>query len=322
MRRSDRGISTVVDVSMALLLISASVVMLAVYINDEETARDHEAARADQTAELLSSTTVNVTYSLDSLSGPEWRQAKNDVLQTRTDFSSGDYSRTTHGTSAALLAEAAVSKATIDGQRFTREGADFVDATSGNVRVVLGNTGVDAYVRAVWRPYEKSDIEGTVSVGNRPPGDEDVSSSTLVVPSGMPPIEDERVREVYLNAGYDGLATVIANRVVEGYFPPVSTQHALESNGINRALAVYRYRRAETVLGFNGYRTTDVPLLTSSVISSSGANARAANSRITASLARNIEANLRDEYGDDVTADELANDVSTGDVRIVVQTWT
>ncbi|MFC7196643.1 hypothetical protein ACFQL4_21690 [Halosimplex aquaticum] len=166
--RRSRGVSTVVDVTFALLLVSASIGVLAITLTDDEPA--HDPVQADRTAETLAAATKSVNYSVESVNGePEFT---NDGY---------DFERSTHGTLTGLLADAAVTNASFpDGggstayapdssTYLTKVGDDFEVAVDGAVRQALTSAGGDAHVVAVWRPYRDSDIEGRVEAGAEPP---------------------------------------------------------------------------------------------------------------------------------------------------------
>jgi len=60
---ADRAVSTVMDVAMALLLISASVLLIGIHLHNSGDKFDEN--RADRTAELLGESTISVQYSLE-----------------------------------------------------------------------------------------------------------------------------------------------------------------------------------------------------------------------------------------------------------------
>ncbi len=308
------------DVTFALLLVSASVAVLAVSLTDDEPA--HDPMQADRTAETLAAATRTVEYTLDPVRG-----------EPHFSDDGYDYERSTHGTLTGLLADAAVTNAVFpdgndadaydpDGPRYlTKAGRDFETAVDGAVRDALTSVGRDAHVVALWTPYTDSAIRGRTEAGADLPAGVDTSTATLVVPSKLPPVDDAALERAFRIDGYSGVSEVIAGAVVEGYFPPGETQLALERNGLGRALVVYRYQRMAEIVDRPAFDTT--PSIGGSVdrpVSRTQADATAANEDLRGGLAAMIEAELRHEYPS-ADAERIASAVSVGEVRITVTTW-
>lgn len=318
--RPDRAISTVVDVTFALLLVSASIGVLAVALTDDEPA--HDPMQADRTAETLASTTRTVEYTLHPVDG-----------ESHFAGSGYDYERSTHGTLTGLLADAAVTNAEFpdggdadqyapdDDTYLTKAGRDFGRAVDGAVREALTSAGGDAHVVAVWTPYTDSAIRGRMVAGADLPAGVDTSTATLVVPSKLPALDEAEVERAYRVDEHAGVAELVAAAVVEGYFPTGETQLALERDGLGRALAVYRYQRMAEVVDHPDFET-DPALATTDPhpVSRTQADAAAANAELQADLAATIREELQREFpGAD--AERIASAVSVGEVRITVTTW-
>lgn len=318
-----RGISTVVDVTFALLLVSASIGVLAVAITDDEPA--HDPIQADRTAETLAATTKSVTYSVEPVNGePEFT---NDGY---------DFERSTHGTLTGLLADAAVTNATFpDGggstayapdslTYLTKAGDDFEVAVDGAVREALTSAGGDAHVVAVWKPYRDSDIGGRVEAGADPPVGADTSTATMTVPSKMPPLDEADIERAFRLDQYSGVSRLIAGAIVEGYFPPTETQLALEGDGLERALTVYRYQRMAKLVDHGGFSTDpSIGGSTDRPVSQTQADAATANSQLQSHLQSMIYQELTAKYPSPSSADPetIASAVSVGEVKITVTTW-
>ncbi|MFC4549912.1 hypothetical protein ACFO3H_06315, partial [Halorussus sp. GCM10023401] len=145
-----RATSTVLDVALCLLFVTASVVTLVGAPSEREPSRD----TAETTAGVVATSTANVTYAL----GDERRP------------------RTVHDTLAGLLATAAVTNATVEGHQrglfphsggFRRAVARTV-AASLRRTAIRGATGRDdlrAQVVARWEPYWGSALRGRVTAG-------------------------------------------------------------------------------------------------------------------------------------------------------------
>lgn len=314
-----RGISTAVDVALFLLLVSAAVTMLVYGLEGEED----DCADPERIAETLAATTTAVEYTLEPIADRDDTGTFDDA-----DFESEAYERVGHGPVAGLLAEAAVTNVRIEGERLTHAGEDFEDAVERNALSTLEGEP-DVHVFATWKPYEGASIEGQASAGRTPPPDVDVSTATMTVSSGLAPVDERAVAAGYDADGFEGASRPIANAIVEGYLPAEESQFALERQGIDRALVVYRYQRFADVL------EVDLDAEEGS-LSRSGADAVAANERLAEELATIIAADLEDtleselerledEYPagerDVVIGETIAAHVLIDQATITVRTW-
>jgi hypothetical protein len=176
---TDRAVSTVLDVCLCLLLVSASVLtLLAAPVDGEDPA----AGTADELATTLAAGTTTVRYS-----GPTGTRA-------------------VHGTHAGLLATATRTN------RTPESGGRFRTAVRSAVRGVLDGDDWTARVRATWRPYEGADPTAVV-VGPTPPPDADVHAATTSVPSGLQPAGPGATRAA-AGSGYRGVAGVLVEAAV------------------------------------------------------------------------------------------------------------
>lgn len=322
---SGRGISTVVDVAMALFLITASIGIVAAYLNQQD-APEYDPKTDSRTAETLSATTTSVQYSVEPVT--DHPQFDEDEIwgADRSDYDV-NYQRSAHGTSAALMADAAVTNVRFaDGFTtgsthglLTKQGEDYSRAVDASVRDTLTGANNDTQIIAVWQPYERAPIEGRQTFGRAPPPDADVSSTTLTVACRIPAIDDDEVERRYRTDGYEGVSELVADAIVEGYFPPEETQLSLEGNGLERQLAVYRYVRmgefvGDTFTPGNWFGAGPI---------NGDADAGAANDQVADDLANMIEDDMESSayYDDDTSAEEISDRVSTGHVEIVVRTW-
>jgi len=314
MRRDDRGVSTVVDVTLAMLLISTSVVILGVYLADDPP--EHEPVTADRMAETVAGTTLVVEYDLQEV---EDEDHFDDTWIEDDDA----YERVRHGPTAGLVADAAIANATFWGERVSVEGESFQEAVDGSLISAFHGADANVHVRAVWRPFRGSEVEGVATAGQRPPPNADVSSVTLTVPSGMDVSEDELEANV---ANGDDVARLIADAIVEGMFPVRQSQHALESQGMERSLIVYRYRQmAEGVL--DRHTTRWDPAESDSWINRSHADARAANDDLAENMVDDAGFSTRSigfdldsaQWNDD--PDELREFVTVDQVQVTIRTW-
>lgn len=146
-----RGVSTVLDVAVCLLLIGAAVATLTASVPD---ASENPTPNADRTVALL--TTNTDTVRLDR------------------------HERRIHGTPAGHLAAAAVTSATLDGDPLV--GSTHADAVDSTVSPVLGDR---ADATATWEPYPGAVLSGRVETGEPPPPRSTVGATTVTVDVGI-----------------------------------------------------------------------------------------------------------------------------------------
>lgn len=308
---TDRAISTVVDVSMALLLISASLIVLGVFLLDGQPEQNR--LEGERVANTLSSTTATANYTLAPVT--------TDPAFPGSGYAPATLERQRYGTAASLLADAAVTSVRIDGQPLTRERIDFNDSVRGNVRDLLTGIETDARVVALWRPFDGASIQGNVTAGPQLPGDADVQTATVTVSSGVPAVNESRVEAAFGPSGdFEAVADLIADAMVRGYFPPAASQLELERDRFERDLLVYRYRRLASIVSSEADPNLDATDPTNP-LSRRGADATAVNDRLVDGLAEIVEADLRSTFEPDVSGETLAEAVSTDEVTLTVYVW-
>lgn len=150
-----RGVSTVLDVAVCLLLVGAAVATLASIPPGGDDAPD-----ADATARLLATGTVAVP----------------------ADDGIG------HATYGAHLARAAVSAATVEDRRLLE-----TPYPAAVRRETANATGDRTFVTARWEPYPDAVVGGRLAAGRRPPESADVAATTLTVDSGIAPPDADAV---------------------------------------------------------------------------------------------------------------------------------
>ncbi len=325
-----------VDVTFALLLVSASIGVLAVFLTDDEPA--HDPVTADRTAETLAATTMKMEYSVEPVTDPiQGDPGGHDPFDANPSF---DYERTAHGPVLAQFADAAVTEARFpDGddstllgdsdERLTRAGIEYRNALEGGIRDRLTGAGETAHVVALWRPYESAAIEGRVEAGPSPPPGVDYSTATMTLPSSMPSLDESEIKRAYRGGDLGDVADLVARSVVRGYFPPSETQLSLERNGLERQLVVYRYQRMAELLDLAEFETDPAwrvgPVSGTNPVSQAQADARMANDQLRGPLSDMIREDLEDvrdeQYGGSFDAETVAELVSPGDVKITIYTW-
>mgnify|MGYP000079582770 CR=1 FL=1 len=290
-----RASSTALDTVLFVLLVGVAVGTL-VGVGERRAPDGNRVA--EETADLLATTTTEVTYTR-SARVPSSSLLDGDETVTVT------VDRTASGTRAELLAAVAVADPSLSGVPFTGMGGSLQAGSRNATRRVLHTREANAQVAVTWRPYPNSTLRSAFTVGEAPPRDADVSVATVAAASGLPNVTGSAARAAR-TSGFDGVATVLADAVVADLFPPSETRDALYSEGPDRALVAHRYRRAANVLGVD----TPAPFTPDTV-------ARA-NRRLSGALAERLAKDLSRRYD---SPSEAASALRAHRVRIVVRTW-
>ncbi|WP_224332500.1 DUF7284 family protein [Haloprofundus halobius] len=284
--------SSVLDAALCLLLVSAAAVTLA----DVPTGADEPAADASRTAEMLSTTTAEVDYTLASGA----RRADDAERFPVTDGPAFD--RRAHGSLAELLAESTTATPRVDGERVTHTGDDFRRQVRAAVARALPPR---THVVARWRPHVGSSVGASTSVGEEPPASADVHTAVLSVPTASDSDADAAARSA-MDDGFAGVATIVSDRLVNAWFPPKRTRLALGGDYPTSALVGHRYDRAAAL---SGATLPSAP--NRSTVST-------ANARLLAALEPRVESDLRRVFDSPA---EAAVALSGGEVRITVRRW-
>jgi hypothetical protein len=286
-----RAMSAVADVTVFLLLVGAAAGTLVGGVGVEKPAATTNPAV--EQASTLSTSTASVEY--DLVVPPSDRRKPPDHATRRK--------RTSHGTVAELLGEAAMSGVTVDGERVSSAGTDFESRVAAATRDRLHSRGHRTSVRVTWAPYPSAPVSGEYRVGDRPPDSVDVRAATVTVPSGMANVS-RPAREAAKTNGYDGVATVVARSVVDGLFPPAQSRYALRSDYPSDVLMTARYERMADLTGAS--------------VAVERESAVEMNRDLTATLAARLRTDMRSRY--DSPAD-AARAVRVSRVRVTVRTW-
>ncbi|PSQ46473.1 hypothetical protein BRD19_12260 [Halobacteriales archaeon SW_7_65_23] len=325
---SGRGVSTVVDVTLALLLLGAALAVLVTFA--EAGDRDHEPMETEYTTETVVASTMNTTYYPEEALG---RHYGGDVYE-KTDYERRDLRRVSHGPVVTQVADVAMTEVTFDratlggdgGGRTThlsRAAAEYHARVDEQLQARLVNVSFRTHVAAVWEPIEGGPILGEAEVGPTPPAREDVSATTITLRSDVPAVRDAAVEAVEHPDDFDVVAEIVAEAVVEGYFPELESQRALEGGGVDRDLTVYRYRNMADMLAVDGRDREEFE----THLTRERANATAANQLLIAELAAQLTAYLEPasgppENGPHGDAAAAAASITTGTVTVTVRTWT
>ncbi|WP_254543356.1 DUF7284 family protein [Halomarina pelagica] len=211
---SARGQSTVVDVALALVVVSAAVGLLTVP-SPAPTAD----GTADETIAALQTTTVTVTTE--------------------------DGDRTLHGTPAQLLARATLDRVRFDGTAIGRTDSADRRTVERAVARVTRHRAARAQVIARWEPYPGASVAGRVAVGGTPPASATVDAAVTTLPAPLPLGAVPPTRAA---AGYDALGSAAAESVVAAVAPPSLCRRA-RFDARARTRLVRRYRRLDRALG-------------------------------------------------------------------------
>lgn len=346
-----RGISTVMDVSLALLVISATVLLIGLYLYGDD--RSIDAERGDQAIQTLSGSTVTITYNVSTPneSGHAATDSENyDLPENLDPAETGElYEITTYGSAMDLLGEAALTSLTIDGTDLFAYSDDVERSVEGATQSRLVGSEGSIYAVGTWEPYRGAAINATASAGTPPPSTTDVSSASDTVSGNVPAVDSEHLAATFvageerspadstIQDGFDPVGEEIAAAMVEGYFPPEQTQYTLESSLSDNAITLYNYRQLGDAVGVD----------LEDAITGPDANAERANERLVHGTSRDDEAlaaivaedlrnspaggEIRDTYegfGTDVTSADEAELAATFDrevapetIDITVQTW-
>ena len=284
-----RAISTVLDATLCLLLVTASVVTLVGVPHASELERDNakrdiaERDTAETVSEVVTTSTANVTYALGD-------------GRRRT--------RTTHDTLAGLLVTAAVTNASADGRPAFPVSDGFRRAVARTVTRTLDRPEVSVQVTARWTPYRGSPLGGRVTAGETPPASADVRAAVISVPSGFPSSRTAALAAARRD-GYDGVARVVLERVVGGLFSPDATRTALRSEPHVADPLVARYRAVA--------RASD----TNVEIALTSGDPEQANRNVRRGMVADHEGHLRRFE----TPTAAAEAVSVGRATVIVRTW-
>lgn len=287
--------STVVDVGLCLLLISAAAVTVA---SVPEAGMPED--RADEVATTIATTTATVNYSLRRPPG-ERSGATGRPGERASGPSAVDLERTAHGSLATLLARATVGTVRVHGAPPTRTAAGFAAAVRAATLAVLPPR---TRVVVRWRPYPGAHLGRTFVVGPEPPPYVTVHAATVSVPSGVPGANQEVTSAAA--RGFDPLANRLAARIVAGLFPARQLGHALAGDYPGNALAENRYRQWADAYGVVLGDTLE------------RGDVDAANRRLAEGLSEQVERDLADRYDSPTAATAR---LRLGSVRIVVRTW-
>lgn len=317
---------------MALALISASVMVLVVFLDADTSETDP--IQADRAGETAASTTMSVSYSVEPVTEND-EAGIFDGGSGSDDLPSHTFTRQAHGTVASLLAQAAIANVEFWGEPLTVEGEQFVESIDGQFRSEVTGKPYKVRMEAIWRPYEGAQIEGHAEVGPPVPEHVDVNSATMTVPSGFEDVSEE-VREARENGDdhFEESAQAISRAIVEGLLPESEMQRALERQGVDRKLAAYRYDRFSRIVVEYDPKLPAYGFYEGGNLDRDTVNARHLNNRLVGNLSTSVGSvllgqgmsepiaeDIEETFGSSVHADDLADAMTTDEVVILIRTW-
>jgi len=300
----ERAVNTVADISLALVVVTAAIALVATAPGERQPS--HDQAEADQTAEVVSTATLSVPYSVASVVDETEPDRTYDDEQLR---------RVSHGSVATLVADAAAADLRLgesSGKRLTPAGTVYERAIAGRFQARFVGSNFETNVTARWAPYEGATMRGTATVGEPVPPTEEYSSVHLSVPSGFESVQSGAAVEH--EGDYDAVAERVADALVEGYLPAGEMKRALESSGLERELAVYRYRQMARLVADTAPDDREVRRN----LETDSAEPARINQYLAMHLTEQIAADLDSNYD---SAQAAAGAVSTAEVTVVVRTW-
>ena len=307
--RGRRGVSTVADVSLAILVLVAAIAVLATFADGTE--RTHDPSQGPNTAETLGASTVNASYSMEPVLAA-------DEFPGDNGYSDDELQRVSHGPIAGQVGAGAVSNVTFDVHTeptpLSIAGSEYVEAIDEAVQASLVESSFESNVSGDWQPYEGASIRGEVAVGQQPPPEVETSLTTLAVPSGIPDLREEALGAVENEDDYGTVARIAAEALIERLVPRLESQRALESSGLERELAVYRYRRVATVVD----RVSPDDEAIAENLERESADTAALNKYLTGALAVQLNAELEATFE---TAQAAARALRMHEVTVTVRTW-
>jgi len=320
-----RGISTVLDAALFVLLVSVAIGIL--YTVPQPPA---DGGTEPDLAAGAATTIATSIHSIEYTPGPE-----GDAGPERVE----------RGTLAELLAATTLANADVGGESFTaapNHTAAVRAATTSTVDRFGGDLAVQ--VRTRWRPLEGSGFRGGVVVGPDPPASADVHAATLEVPVGTaaaagpttvnwtpngtrdasvtagngspasataPPAAERPTTGLPLETvgsrfGCEGVARAVARRVVGATLPPEQMRTALLAGGTPESSARDRYERAGDAVGLDADLLPPEP------------SAREYNAILGVALADLLEPTACDGYDSDWAAGSHARPET---VTVAIRVW-
>lgn len=311
-----RGVSTVADVALAIVLIVAAITLLGTVA--EDTDDDHDHRTADRTATMLAGSTMNLTHSVADVH----RAAATTVAEYEVETADVDElpdsanRQVNHATLAGHLATLAITHLTVDGRELEGGHTDVRAAVDEAIQARLLEAKNWANVTAEWLLFDRGHwgIQASIRVGPPIPPQTDVSTATMTVPSGFEDVRADAVTAAKTGE-FEPVAKTVAREFIESLLPPLESQRALESTGSDRLRTVYRYLRLAELVGDDGSAESVLGL--SNLTRQSG-DAEALTAALVDAYTTWLTNELEEQFETPTAAAEA---VSMHEVTVVVRTW-
>ncbi len=287
------AVSVTIDVLLALVIISASVMLLAVFLTEEEGADEHDQFEAQQLGEELDRTTVTLDY-----------QEFNQYDEQRPTWGQQETGNYLHLLMVATINSIAINEEPLFSTTLPQE-------LEAELLTFLTASETDAFIHSQW-PLIPDHLEGTMTVGDPPRPDADVSSTTIRYPvpygSATPNKSDDHLTAADKEAE-------IVDYVLELFYPKDGVQRELENAGSNRERVEYRYKHPANVLA--GQTANDGPraIIDEEFNRPTGTNVNILNDQLSSYLLEAVDQEITDEER------EALQDHEYTYVEITIETW-
>lgn len=306
-RSSDRAISTAVDTIFALVLITASITIMATMLDADANEITEEDRAYDESDYLLES--LNAIYVSVSVS-------EENILSGET-----MYTVEREGSVMELLAEATVANARINGQQVLNTNYvvpnpenDEVDNLREKVLDFLAESETEAHIRSVWEPAGGDTVRGEIEIGPEPPVDEEVSTAKMSYPAGYRGADDIQTR-LYAETETTDRESMVAAHIVEAFMPPAASQYHLEQDAKALEITEHRYKRmAYLLFRYGSASANDADALDAEFNIDEEYTEYPDVGVLNNILIEMLKDNITIDESDETEADPMA-------VKITVQTW-
>ena len=279
---ANRAVSSVLDVTVCLLLVSASAVTLT---HVSPTPEREPPDEADAVLETLLTATTWVNYTLSTTGST---QQPHDT-----------YNRSAHGTTAGLLAAAAVSNSTVHDRPIAPSAIEFRRAVTAHLNRIVDRQNSEVQVIVRWQPYPGSHVSGSIAVGPSPPPDVNVHAASTSI-SWLSSESGRDTRSAARREGFRGMSSVVADDLIR-------TLALSESEQTTSRLSDSAWVRERRESIASAYGTT-----------TRSEEGNGTEDELRPTIERTVESDLRNRFESPV---EAARAISIGRVRLTVRTW-
>jgi len=287
-----RAVSVSIDVLLALIIISASILLLTTFLSETDDEPEIDTFEADQIADELDRTETTMEYEEPS-TYDEDRKWNHQETQSYL----------------SLIAFATIESIAIEDERLLT--TTLPEELEAELVTYFAESGTDAYIHSQWRPVPGS-LEGELTVGDPPPSDVDVSSRTVTYPvpyqSSIEGLDDDQSTEP------DEIETRV-EYVLEVFFVDDRTQRELENEGYNRERTEFRYKNIAHILHEKTGDDDTIAEFDREFDRATGTNVNAVNEMLKELMIEVIEDDLTDADKEQIERTNYEQ------IEITIQTW-